>query len=122
MGSIQVEVPPLNGVHQLRSQPNGTAEPTLKDKVKVAVEDVTEPLFQPPNYANPKNKLIDRYVDEPRELRVAVLGAGLSGVLSGILLPAKVPGIKLTIFEKNADVVSLPDATKPGVSESARQG
>jgi cation diffusion facilitator CzcD-associated flavoprotein CzcO len=33
-----------------------------------------------------------------------VIGAGLSGISAGVLLPAKVPGIKLKIFEKNADV------------------
>lgn len=38
-------------------------------------------------------------------LQVAVIGAGLAGVLAGILLPVKVPGLKLTIIEKNADVV-----------------
>lgn len=104
MGSIQVEVPPVNGAHH---------EPTtLKQKIEVAVEALTEPLFPPPDYANPKHKLIDRYIDEPRELRVAVVGAGLSGVLSGILLPAKVPGIKLTIFDKNADVVSFPTSRR----------
>lgn len=33
-----------------------------------------------------------------------MIGAGLSGVTAGILLPIKVPGIELTIFDKNADV------------------
>lgn len=33
-----------------------------------------------------------------------MIGAGLSGVTAGILLPAKVPNIDLTIFDKNADV------------------
>ena len=37
------------------------------------------------------------------------VGAGLTGITAGILLPAKVPGISLTIFEKNADVVSCAD-------------
>lgn len=46
-------------------------------------------------------------IDDPRPLKVAVLGAGLSGVLAGILLPAKVPKIQLTIFEKNHEVVSV---------------
>jgi hypothetical protein len=46
-------------------------------------------------------------IDHVRELKVAVIGAGLSGINAGILLPAKVPGIKLTIFEKNHDVVSM---------------
>jgi protoporphyrinogen oxidase len=54
----------------------------------------------------PKISLVNRFIDQPRELNVAVIGAGIAGVLSGILLPAKVPGIKLTIYEKNADVVS----------------
>ncbi|KAK7996419.1 hypothetical protein PG989_004459 [Apiospora arundinis] len=49
-------------------------------------------------------ELEQRYIDEPRKLRVVVIGAGLSGIISGALLPAKVPEIELTIFEKNADV------------------
>jgi protoporphyrinogen oxidase len=34
-----------------------------------------------------------------------VIGGGLTGINAGILLPTKVPGIQLTIFEKNADFV-----------------
>ncbi|KAI8933140.1 hypothetical protein NX059_009781 [Plenodomus lindquistii] len=45
-----------------------------------------------------------RYIDHVRALKVAVIGAGLAGINAGILLPAKVPGIDLTIFEKNSDV------------------
>lgn len=41
---------------------------------------------------------------------MAVIGAGLAGVTAGALLPAKVPGIQLTIIDKNADVVSIPDS------------
>lgn len=40
--------------------------------------------------------------------KVAVIGAGMSGITAGILLPKKVPGIQLTILEKNHDVVSAP--------------
>jgi heterodisulfide reductase subunit A-like polyferredoxin len=47
-----------------------------------------------------------RYIDNVKEVRVAVIGAGLAGITAGILLPAKIPGLKLTIFEKNVDVVS----------------
>ena len=46
-------------------------------------------------------------IDDVRTLKVTVIGAGLAGILAGILLPIKVPGIDLTILEKNADVVSL---------------
>jgi len=59
------------------------------------------------SYPVSKLKLENRLIDDVRKLRVAVIGAGLSGVLAGVLFPAKVPNIELTIFEKNADVVSL---------------
>lgn len=45
-------------------------------------------------------------IDQVRNLRVAVIGAGLAGITAGVLLPAKVPGIKLRIYEKNSDLVS----------------
>jgi hypothetical protein len=64
-------------------------------------------------YPYPKSNisLEDRFIDEPRTLRVAVIGGGLAGVLAGILLPVKVPGIDLVIYEKNNDVVSLSEPT-----------
>jgi hypothetical protein len=49
---------------------------------------------------------LNHCIDDVRELKVAVIGAGLAGINAGILLPAKVPRIRLTIFEKNNDVVS----------------
>ncbi|EGX92984.1 hypothetical protein CCM_04356 [Cordyceps militaris CM01] len=48
-------------------------------------------------------EIVDRYIDEPRPLKVAVIGGGLAGILAGVLLPVKVPGIQLTIYEKNED-------------------
>ncbi|KAF4450287.1 hypothetical protein F53441_6570 [Fusarium austroafricanum] len=69
--------------------------PTIRNEPDV---DETSP------YHNPRLALIDRFLDEPRPVRVGVIGAGLAGITAGILLPAKVPGIKLTIYEKNADV------------------
>src|SRR6478609_7739513 len=64
---------------------------------------------EPQQYVNPRAKipLIDRYIDEPRPLRVAVIGGGLSGILAGVLLPEKVPGIQLSIYDKNYDFVRL---------------
>ena len=35
-----------------------------------------------------------------------MIGAGIAGITAGVLLPRKVPGIQLTIFDKNSDVVS----------------
>ncbi|KAH0287853.1 FAD/NAD(P)-binding domain-containing protein [Aureobasidium namibiae CBS 147.97] len=46
----------------------------------------------------------DHPIDDVRELKVAVIGAGLAGITAGALLPAKVPGIQLTILEKNPEV------------------
>jgi hypothetical protein len=57
-------------------------------------------------YPQSRIQLFDRFIDEPRPLRVAVIGGGLAGILAGILLPPKVPNIKLTIYEKNHDLVS----------------
>ncbi|KZF18925.1 putative flavin-binding monooxygenase [Xylona heveae TC161] len=56
------------------------------------------------NASSTSFELEDHPIDQPRDLKVAVIGAGLSGVLAGSLIPAKVPGLNLTIFEKNADV------------------
>ena len=49
-------------------------------------------------------ELEDHPIDTYRPLNVAVVGAGLSGTTAGVFLPAKVPNIKLTIYEKNADI------------------
>lgn len=74
----------------------------------ISISGVVQPLLKPPEisgYPKAKFELEDRYIDEPRSLKVVVIGAGLTGITAGALLPRKVPGIRLTIFEKNADVV-----------------
>jgi len=58
------------------------------------------------SYPKSRLSLVDRFIDEPRSLRVGVIGGGLAGILAGILFPAKVPNINLTIYEKNHDFVS----------------
>jgi cation diffusion facilitator CzcD-associated flavoprotein CzcO len=69
-----------------------------------------------PPYPEVSFQFEDRYIDEPRSLRVVVIGGGLAGITAGILFPAKVPGIQLTIFEKNLDVAGTWYENKyPGV-------
>ncbi|KAK4226301.1 hypothetical protein QBC38DRAFT_537279 [Podospora fimiseda] len=55
------------------------------------------------SYPKSRLSLVDRFIDEPRALKVAVIGGGLAGINAGILLLAKVPNINLTIYEKNED-------------------
>ncbi|KAK4641391.1 hypothetical protein QC761_502310 [Podospora bellae-mahoneyi] len=69
-----------------------------------------------PTYPKSRISLVDRFIDQPRALKVAVIGGGLAGITAGILLPAKVPNIQLTIFEKNDDFGGTwLENTYPGV-------
>ncbi|KAF2198710.1 FAD/NAD(P)-binding domain-containing protein [Delitschia confertaspora ATCC 74209] len=82
----------------LPSHPNGQNKPypTL-----IGVKPRSIPI----KYPISKLRLdTEHCIDDVRELRVAVVGAGLAGITAGILLPVKVPQIDLTIFEKNEDV------------------
>jgi hypothetical protein len=88
-------------------QPNGTeiSHKDLVEKSPTLIElDTSQEEW---TYPYPTSfKIHEHPLDEVRELKVAVIGAGLAGIIAGALLPAKVPGIKLTILEKNADLVS----------------
>lgn len=61
-------------------------------------------------YPQSSLQLENHPIDQVRNLRVAVIGAGLAGITAGVLLPAKVPGINLRIYEKNSDLVSSSSA------------
>ncbi|KAL3419955.1 4-hydroxyacetophenone monooxygenase [Phlyctema vagabunda] len=78
------------------------ATPTITEKAEL-LSEVAE--LEVSAYSKAHTfELEDHPIDEVPELKVAVIGAGLSGITAGVLLPAKVPGISLQIFEKNADV------------------
>ena len=70
----------------------------------------TETTHEPrdnPSYPKSSDFQVENHpIDKPRRLKVVVIGAGLSGIIAGVLLPVKVPGIDLKIYEKNSDVVS----------------
>ncbi|KAI4774946.1 FAD/NAD(P)-binding domain-containing protein [Aureobasidium sp. EXF-3400] len=89
-----------------------TTRDVLQDVVEIN-KDVSEEDWV---YPYPTDFVLgDHPIDDVRELKrgglyladdcqVAVIGAGLAGITAGALLPAKVPGIQLTIFEKNPEV------------------
>ncbi|THW94388.1 FAD/NAD(P)-binding domain-containing protein [Aureobasidium pullulans] len=86
-------------------QPNGAevSHKTLVEKAPPLIElDTSQDDWV---YPYPTDfKIHEHPIDEIRELKVAVIGAGLAGIIAGALLPAKVPGINLTILEKNEDL------------------
>ncbi|KAF2765584.1 FAD/NAD(P)-binding domain-containing protein [Teratosphaeria nubilosa] len=108
MASLQtdgIEAPASNDKADI---PNGTViiEAAVNEAGDVTAEDANAGAAKEDwVYPHPTDfKLSEHPVDEIRPLRVAVIGAGLSGVTAGALLPIKVPGIQLTIIEKNSDV------------------
>lgn len=76
-------------------------------KPRAQAHEISNPNSVETDYPRSNLQLEAHPVDQGRSLKVAVIGAGLAGVLAGVLLPVKVPGIDLKIYEKNSDVVSL---------------
>lgn len=88
--------------------PHSVDDSALPEQPKPAITKKPNPFALPlRDKPLPRSTLQiqDRFIDEPERLRVAVIGAGLTGIEAGVLLPAKVPNIDLVIYEKNADVV-----------------
>ena len=97
-------------------------EPSLPQKT--AIDPVTNKSGSSGtsvHYPKSRISLTERYIDEPRSLRVAVIGGGLAGILAGILLPVKVPSIDLVIYEKSRDVVSRSDLIRSTTSDNSRE-
>ncbi|KAK1775435.1 hypothetical protein QBC45DRAFT_244237 [Copromyces sp. CBS 386.78] len=92
---------------ELSSPCASTSEPSTPRTLETSGSSQPRYTFVPfePHPGNPRSRIsiVNRFIDQPREIRVAVIGGGLSGILAGVLLPAKVPNIKLTIYEKNHD-------------------
>lgn len=90
--AVHTELPILNGQ-------NGALP--AKEAVTQAVETTKSDDLQRPAF-----EIEEHPIDQVRPIKVGVIGAGLAGITAGILFPAKVPGVDLRIYEKNADVVS----------------
>ncbi|KIW76442.1 hypothetical protein Z517_11188 [Fonsecaea pedrosoi CBS 271.37] len=48
--------------------------------------------------------IYDHEIDEARPMKVICIGAGISGILTGIRLPQQIENLELVIYDKNADV------------------
>ena len=48
--------------------------------------------------------IYDHEVDEARPMRVICIGAGISGILTGIRLPQQIENLELVIYDKNNEV------------------
>ncbi|KAJ5110349.1 hypothetical protein NUU61_001606 [Penicillium alfredii] len=51
-----------------------------------------------------RGNVADRAVDSHRQLRVVVIGAGISGILACVRLAQRIPNLELCVYEKNEDV------------------
>lgn len=107
MAATEVYVPDARDGHL-------PVEPKSAYAAAVDEVSVSPPLSDDVNLPYPKLKradgtvsdfqIEDRPIDDVKKLKVAIIGTGLSGVTAGALLPHKVPGIQLTLIDKNADV------------------
>ncbi|KAG4431237.1 hypothetical protein IFR05_013278 [Cadophora sp. M221] len=104
--SHQVEFPVLakeivSGLGEVISPPEPSVQEVKSGQNGYSVSEEARDFVQRPIRTF---ELEDHPVDTPSKIRVAVIGAGLAGITAGVLLPVKVPGIELQIFDKNADV------------------
>ncbi|KAE9372725.1 FAD/NAD(P)-binding domain-containing protein [Stipitochalara longipes BDJ] len=102
--SPSLEAESTSEVPSLPNEKQPSVVEVVDTQERVKIEDLSAAIQFPVRKSTTTFELEDRPVDSKPYIKVAVIGAGLSGITAGILLPIKVPGIDLTIFDKNADV------------------
>lgn len=96
--------------------PHSTAiDGVTEGTVLVETEPTTDPVLRPKEVqvdhraplrtVFPPLELEEHPIDVPPSIKAIVVGAGMAGILAGILLPRKVPGLQLSILERNDDIV-----------------
>jgi hypothetical protein len=92
---------PLSNIGRVSESIKGPSD--LNGPTTVTVDSNISRL--PEKIENIRFELEEHPVDVVRPIKVGVIGAGLAGITAGVLLPAKLPGLDLRIYDKNADVV-----------------
>lgn len=88
-----------------KNSPTSPSKDVLHTKPKTHTQRLASEFPPPLRTVFPAFELEDHPVDQRRAIKAIVTGAGISGVTAGILLPAKVPGLDLVIYERASDVV-----------------
>ena len=70
------------------------------DKVVLNDLKTTEPEISHLENASPSYRVVENF----RPMKVIVIGAGFSGIYSGIRIPERLRNVDFTIYEKNAGV------------------
>ncbi|KAL1957856.1 hypothetical protein VTO42DRAFT_5421 [Malbranchea cinnamomea] len=100
--TIEVHAP----VSEQTAKPNGTTKESYIPKSSDSTENVSRPAFE----------IEEHPIDQVRDIKVGVIGGGMAGITAGVLLPAKLPGLDLRIYEKNPDLGGTwYENTYPGV-------
>ncbi|KAE8353796.1 hypothetical protein BDV28DRAFT_164689 [Aspergillus coremiiformis] len=105
----RTDIPALNGQQH--------ASVGVSTDIKYPVgSSITEKTEEVTPQGRPAFAIEEHPIDEVRNIKVGIIGAGIAGITAGILLPAKLPGLDLRIYDKNADVGGTwYENTYPGV-------
>lgn len=90
--------------HAIDPQPVST-KPVTAETVEQPLEDLLAERA-PLRTVFPPLNLEEHPIDDYPSIRAIIVGSGPAGIIAGILLQHKVPGLKLTIFERDSDIVS----------------
>jgi hypothetical protein len=88
------------------ASPTSAFKPNYSPKLQSEIQPKSKPKA-PLRTIFPPFQIEEHVIDEAPPLKAIVVGAGISGINAGILLPQKVPGLDLTVYEKTSDIVSL---------------
>jgi hypothetical protein len=95
---------------------------TLLVSLTIILSKMTKPAT---NGEVVSSSLADQAVDTLRPIKVICIGGGLSGILTAIRFPQRIPNLELVIYEKNEDIGGTwfenrsvrARATEPGLGD-----